>query len=196
MRCAGNSISDILEVMKPINQVNINNGLKKKHKTFLKGFHFTDDLHQLKLLSITNKLFIRYLSLTEKKGWGGFLLKFEENNLVLISTQRRVWYVNYDLNHIFYNIVLSDSDKLLSVFNNILTTETEKYNIKGGSVIDPVVDPVVDPVIKKKKQVNIYSNIAKIYIEPIIIVDTSEEEKPKSRTEYNNTVAETEGMLI
>ena len=98
----------------------------KKNKTELANFKV---LTLERLLQNKDKLFVRYIPaqnyINNKLNYGGFLIKFTETTITLLSTKKNVWSINIDDNFIFYTKVLSENDKTRKAFEEYLK-ENEK----------------------------------------------------------------------
>ena len=93
-----------------------------KHKEALTGFKYVDDIGRLTRKSSRNKLFIRYVGVNGKFGWGGFYLRNEDNHIYLVNKYKAVWCIDEKQNFIFYKKVLLDNDRMRNDFDIFLST--------------------------------------------------------------------------
>jgi hypothetical protein len=117
----------LLEVQQILNsRENINNSEKikkyyKKYKKELEEFKYIEDDSYL---YNNKKLYIKYIDFNNKLHYGGFFYKLEKKNkttyIYLISSQRKVWYIDFNKNFIFVNKVISNNDKIRNMFINFL----------------------------------------------------------------------------
>lgn len=99
----------------------------KKYKVDLKEFKV---LTLERLLKTKDKLFIRYIPaqnfINNKLNYGGFLIKFTEKTITLLSTLKKAWTISIDDNFIFYTKVLSENDKTRKAFEEYLKEIEDK----------------------------------------------------------------------
>lgn len=108
-----NEISTVLETIEDI---------KKEYNEHLKGFKILNTIDKLyEYLRKGTKIFIRYITATTKElHYGGFMLRCNDNEIVLINKNRKPWTVNVNNYFIFYCKVLSENDKKRKVFEDII----------------------------------------------------------------------------
>ena len=105
--------------------VNVQDAIDKliiKHKEALTGFKYVDDIERLKRKSTRNKLFIRYVGVNGKFGWGGFFLRNDDNQIYLVNKYKAVWYIYEKQNFIFYKKVLLENERMRNDFDIFLST--------------------------------------------------------------------------
>ena len=108
-----NEISTVLETIEDI---------KKEYNEHLKGFKILNTIDKLyEYLRKGTKIFIRYVTATTKElHYGGFMLRCNDNEIVLINKNRKPWTVNVNNYFIFYCKVLSENDKKRKAFEDII----------------------------------------------------------------------------
>jgi hypothetical protein len=90
-----------------------------KYKKYLEGFIYAQNITDLyeKI-----NLFIRYISINGKIGWGGFLYKIENNEIWLINKNKKIWKINFNTNYVFYiKIIKNNNDKTRDIFIKFLS---------------------------------------------------------------------------
>jgi len=88
----------------------------------LTGFKILNTIDKLyEYLRKGTKIFIRYVTATTKElHYGGFMLRCNDNEIVLINKNRKPWTVNVNNYFIFYCKVLSENDKKRKAFEDII----------------------------------------------------------------------------
>ncbi len=112
-------IEEILNQSIDINkQLNI---LKNKYKNEIEGFIYLDNITDI---INKKKIFIRYISISEKLEWGGFLYKIEKINniyyLFLINKNKKIWKIDFNKNYIFYKEIMHANDNIRNIFMKFL----------------------------------------------------------------------------
>lgn len=89
------------------------------YKNELVNFKYVSDIKQ-----ITGNKYIRYIGFNNKLYYGGFLIKIKEFGntilLYLLSTNKKVWTIDFNKNYVFMNNILNNNDKLRKAFENYL----------------------------------------------------------------------------
>lgn len=101
------------------------NKLTEKYKNELDGFNYATTINDI----IQNKnIFIRYISIKGKLGYGGIYYKvIEKDNkfyILLINKYKNIWTISFDENFIFYKNKLNDNGNKREMFKNLL----DKYS--------------------------------------------------------------------
>jgi hypothetical protein len=117
-----NKIDEIIMINKlKINTNDYLNKLKEKYKKDLVDFNYAKSINEI---IQSKKIFIRYISVKGKLGYGGFYYKvIEENNkfyILLINKYKKVWKISFDDNFIFYKNILDENDNKREVFKDLL----------------------------------------------------------------------------
>jgi hypothetical protein len=122
-----NKIKEIKNILNI--EININTQiqyLKDKYKKELENFIYIEKINQLYEYP---KLFIRYIGINGKLGWGGILLRIEQVNnkffIYLINKKKKSWYIEFDKNYIFYQkIIKTNNENIRNIFTDFLTEYT------------------------------------------------------------------------
>lgn len=101
------------------------NKLIEKYKNQLDNFIYAQSVNDI----IQHKnIFIRYISIKGKLGYGGIYYKVVKKNnkfyILLINKYKKCWSISFDENYIFYKINLDNNNNKREIFKNLL----DKYS--------------------------------------------------------------------
>jgi len=114
-------IQQILKYKEKINNEEKIKSYYKKYEKELCNFKYIDNENYF---DINKKIYIRYVGFNNKLYYGGFFVKIEKKNkttyIYLISSKKKVWYIDFNKNFIFANKVISKNEKIRNMFINFL----------------------------------------------------------------------------
>ena len=90
----------------------------------LENFACLSDISELE--NNKEKLYIKYVGVNNKFGYGGFLYKFDNYYITLISQYKKVWRISINDNFIFYRRVTNENDKMREQFESFLNSTINK----------------------------------------------------------------------
>lgn len=88
------------------------------HKEYLEGFLYLDNIQQIE--NNNEKLFVRYVNVNGKFGYGGFLYKYNNNSITLINSEKKPWTILIKENFIWYRRATTANDKMREEFAKFL----------------------------------------------------------------------------
>ena len=106
---------------------NTNKRLSKiyfNYQNELENFAYLSDISELE--NNKEKLYIKYVGVNNKFGYGGFLYKFDNYYITLISQYKKVWRISINDNFIFYRRVTNENDKMREQFESFLNSTINK----------------------------------------------------------------------
>ena len=116
-----NELSNILNY-KPNTNKRINK-IVSKYKKELEGFIYLNNISEIE--NNKEKLYIKYVGINNKFGYGGFLYKFDKDNIILISQYKKVWNISINNNFIFYRRASTENDKIRDEFEQFLNSTSK-----------------------------------------------------------------------
>ena len=126
------NIFDIFDKTKELTKMynykpNTNKRLSKiyfNYQNELENFAYLSDISELE--NNKEKLYIKYVGVNNKFGYGGFLYKFDNYYITLISQYKKVWRISINDNFIFYRRVTNENDKMREQFESFLNSTINK----------------------------------------------------------------------
>ena len=88
------------------------------YKEHLSGFLYLDNIQQIE--NNREKLFVRYVNVNGKFGYGGFLYKYNNNTITLINSDKKPWTITINDNFIWYRRATTANDKMREEFAKFL----------------------------------------------------------------------------
>ena len=92
--------------------------LENKYKNLLNGFVYLKKLEQWS--NNNEKLFVRYMNVNNKFGYGGFLYKYNNYSITLINSDKKPWIISIKDNFIWYRRANSTNDNIRKEFEEFL----------------------------------------------------------------------------